>query len=44
MFADLFKFSVIEEQTYEIDVWIHEKFLNDDVLDLILWSPAEEDL
>jgi hypothetical protein len=32
-------FSLIEELTYEIDVWFEEKFLTNDALDLI-WSPA----
>jgi hypothetical protein len=39
MFADWFKFSLIEELTYEIDAWFQEKFLTNDALDLI-WSPA----
>jgi hypothetical protein len=35
MFADWLKFSLIEELTYEIDVWFQEKFLTNDVLDSI---------
>jgi hypothetical protein len=38
-FADWLKFSLIEELTYEIDVWFQEKFLTNDAVDLI-WSPA----
>jgi hypothetical protein len=36
-FADWFNFSLIEEFTYEIDVWSQKKLIND-ALDLI-WSP-----
>jgi hypothetical protein len=39
MFADWLKFSVIEELTYEINVWFQEKILTNDTLDLI-WSPV----
>jgi hypothetical protein len=38
-FADWFKFSLIEELTYEIDVLFQEKLLSNDALDLIV-SPA----
>jgi hypothetical protein len=34
-FSDWLKFSLIEELTYEIDVWFQEKFLTNDALDLI---------
>jgi hypothetical protein len=34
-FADWLKFSLIEELTYEIDVWFQENFLTNDALDLI---------
>jgi hypothetical protein len=34
-FVDWFIFSLIEELTYEIDVWFQEKFLTNDALDLI---------
>jgi hypothetical protein len=33
--ADWLKVSLIEELTYEIDVWLQEKSLTDDALDLI---------
>jgi hypothetical protein len=39
MFADWLKFSLIEELTYVIDVWLQKKILTNDALDLI-WSPA----
>jgi hypothetical protein len=35
MFADWLKFSLIEELTYEIDVWFQQKYLTNDALDLI---------
>jgi hypothetical protein len=35
MYADWFKFSLIEELSYEIDVRFQEKFLTNDALDLI---------
>jgi hypothetical protein len=35
MFADWFKFSLIEELTYEMHVRFKEKFLINDALDLI---------
>jgi hypothetical protein len=35
MFADWLKFSLIEELTYEIDVWFQEKILTNDALDLV---------
>jgi hypothetical protein len=38
-FVDWLKYSLIEELTYEIDVWYQEKFLTNDALDLI-GSPA----
>jgi hypothetical protein len=38
-FADWLIFSLIEELTYEIDVWFQEKFLTNDARDLI-WSPV----
>jgi hypothetical protein len=38
-FAYWLKFSLIEELTYENDVWFQEEILTNDALDLI-WSPA----
>jgi hypothetical protein len=43
MFAVWLKFSLIEELTYEIDVWFQEKILTNDELDMI-WSPAFQDI
>jgi hypothetical protein len=37
-FADWFKFKLIEELTYEIDVWLQEKFLTNDAQCLIYKS------
>jgi hypothetical protein len=34
-FTDWYKFRFIEELTYKINVWFHEKFLTDDALCLI---------
>jgi hypothetical protein len=38
-FVDWFKFSLLEELPYEIDIWFQEKILTNDALDLI-GSPA----
>jgi hypothetical protein len=37
-FADWFKFRLIEELTYEMDVWSQEKFLTNDAQYLIFKS------